>query len=381
MFPTVELAHDGRHRGPGVRRDRARQVGAALRGTQIKGDGETHPFLSPTTSSPTTRPGTRATSISRSSRPTTCWCASTRARALQLGLQLEQQFGTNPYKFGMIGSTDSTRALAAAKEDNFFGKHSGTEPSPRSAGSTRWPRSATRSIPAGSTVASGYAAVWAKREHARGDLRRHEAQGDLRHDRVTDAGAVLRRLGLRHRRRHEVAACPPTPATPRACRWAATCWAIRPAARRVPGRGLEGSAVRQTSTASRSSRAGSTPTANTPGEGLQRGLGRRPRQLDAMTASLSAGRQHGRRRQRHLDEHHRRPELGTVWTDPEFDPKRSAGLLLRPGARDPDAALDRLRRLRYGITMDPEVPMVHQERAYTSPICRRRHRHSRLRTG
>ena len=44
--------------------------------------------------------------------------------ALQIGLQLEQKLGTNPYKFGMIGSTDSHTSLAAVEEDNFFGKHS-----------------------------------------------------------------------------------------------------------------------------------------------------------------------------------------------------------------------------------------------------------------
>ena len=49
--------------------------------------------------------------------------------ALQIGLQLEQKLGTNPYKFGMVGATDSHTSLVAVEEDNFFGKHSGAEPS------------------------------------------------------------------------------------------------------------------------------------------------------------------------------------------------------------------------------------------------------------
>jgi hypothetical protein len=67
----------------------------------------------------------------------------------------------NPYKFGLIGSTDSHTALATAQEDNFFGKHSGTEPSPQ-----------RLEHPVGcfdgsciigwEQVASGLAAVWAK---------------------------------------------------------------------------------------------------------------------------------------------------------------------------------------------------------------------------
>ncbi len=55
-------------------------------------------------------------------------------RARRLGLQLEAKLGTNPYKFGMIGSTDSHTGLATADEDNFFGKHAGAEPNPQAHG-------------------------------------------------------------------------------------------------------------------------------------------------------------------------------------------------------------------------------------------------------
>ena len=50
-------------------------------------------------------------------------------RALQTGLRLQQRLGVNPYQFGLIGSTDSHTGLATGDEDNFFGKHAGTEPS------------------------------------------------------------------------------------------------------------------------------------------------------------------------------------------------------------------------------------------------------------
>ena len=46
------------------------------------------------------------------------------------GLVLRDRIGGNPYKFGMVGSTDSHTGLATAEEENFFGKHSGKEPKP-----------------------------------------------------------------------------------------------------------------------------------------------------------------------------------------------------------------------------------------------------------
>jgi hypothetical protein len=77
------------------------------------------------------------------------------------GLQLEQKLGVNPYQFGLIGSTDSHTSLATAEEENFFGKHSGTEPSP-----TRMEHVAVAfgdlKIMGWQQVASGYAAVWAR---------------------------------------------------------------------------------------------------------------------------------------------------------------------------------------------------------------------------
>ena len=50
--------------------------------------------------------------------------------ALKTGLRLESELGVNPYKFGMVGSTNSHTSLSTAEEDNFFGKHSGVEPEP-----------------------------------------------------------------------------------------------------------------------------------------------------------------------------------------------------------------------------------------------------------
>ena len=52
--------------------------------------------------------------------------------ALKNGLQDGRLTRHQPYKFGMVGSSDTHTALAAVEEDNYFGKHAGTEPSPGS---------------------------------------------------------------------------------------------------------------------------------------------------------------------------------------------------------------------------------------------------------
>ena len=49
--------------------------------------------------------------------------------ALQIGLQLEQDVGVNPFKFGMIGSTDAHTSLATTREENYWGQMPYSEPS------------------------------------------------------------------------------------------------------------------------------------------------------------------------------------------------------------------------------------------------------------
>jgi hypothetical protein len=80
---------------------------------------------------------------------------------LQRGLEQEQLLGTNPFKFGFIGGTDVHNSLTAIEEDNFFGKHVNQEPSPH-----RWDHVSKQGL--GKTrftwhyTAAGYAGVWAK---------------------------------------------------------------------------------------------------------------------------------------------------------------------------------------------------------------------------
>jgi len=129
--------------------------------TQIKGDGEAHPFLSPNdefADYETWDTGNMDLSVLKQDS----MLAGEYARSgLKRGLELETKLGANPFKFGMIGSTDSHTSLATAAEENFFGKHSGKEPTEH-----RWNHPIFDfngiQIMGWQQAASGYAAVWAQ---------------------------------------------------------------------------------------------------------------------------------------------------------------------------------------------------------------------------
>ena len=130
--------------------------------TQMKGDGETHPFLSPNDEFANYERWDKGNlDLSEAKKPEMLEFEYARA-ALRNGLKLEQELGANPYKFGMVGSTDSHTALAAVEEDNFFGKISSSEPSAERAMHPfmKNPKLGLK-IMGWETTASGYAGVWA----------------------------------------------------------------------------------------------------------------------------------------------------------------------------------------------------------------------------
>ncbi len=128
--------------------------------TQIKGDGETHPFLSPNDEFANYERWDKGNlDLSEKKKPEMLEFEYARA-ALRNGLKLEQELGVNPYKFGMIGSTDAHTGLAAIDEDNFWGKTSNVEPSATRA-THPWVKTPDAVIMGWEQTASGYAGVWA----------------------------------------------------------------------------------------------------------------------------------------------------------------------------------------------------------------------------
>jgi len=88
--------------------------------TQIKGDSETHPELSP--NDPFADFETYPHYIQQTVEDYEPGAADYVRSGLKRGLAIEQKTGVNPYKFGVIGSTDSHTGLASAEETNFLGK-------------------------------------------------------------------------------------------------------------------------------------------------------------------------------------------------------------------------------------------------------------------
>ncbi|MEM8581513.1 MAG: DUF3604 domain-containing protein [Pseudomonadota bacterium] len=158
MFPTEDTYHEGKVDEDYVTKRAKWEPHYEV--TQIKGDGEAHPVLSPDDEFADYE-NWDVGNLDLSELKTDDMLAAEYAReALKRGLLLEEKFGVNPYKFGMGGATDSHTSLATAEEDNYFGKSVSAEPS-----ATRvqhpFVESDLGAFEGHTLVASGYTAVWA----------------------------------------------------------------------------------------------------------------------------------------------------------------------------------------------------------------------------
>lgn len=149
--------------------------------TQIKGDSEAHPFLSPDDEFADFDTWDASNLNGTEAKTQDMLQYEYSREAYKTGLMLEEQLGINPYKVGQIGSTDAHTGMAAVEEENFFGKHSGVEPEPN-----RWEHLVIEapdpefSIYGWKQASGGYAAVWAMentREAIFDALERREVYG------------------------------------------------------------------------------------------------------------------------------------------------------------------------------------------------------------
>ncbi|WP_371377918.1 DUF3604 domain-containing protein [Thalassotalea aquiviva] len=135
--------------------------------TQIKGDGEAHPLLSPNDEFADYYTWDKGSFGKQRKTPDMLPREYARS-AWKRGLAYEKQLGVNPFKFGVVGSTDAHTALSTAQESNFFGKVAMVEPT---ADPVRFEEAITGRFSEDDpsddlkhmdALASGLAAVWAR---------------------------------------------------------------------------------------------------------------------------------------------------------------------------------------------------------------------------
>lgn len=334
--------------------------------TQIKGDGEAHPFLSPNDEFADYETWDRANLDGSELKKKEMLQYEYARSALKIGLQLEKKLGINPFKFGMIGSTDAHTAISSIEEDNFFGKHSGVEPEPH-----RWEHVVISSaldpnltVYGWQQAASGYAAVWATentREAIFDAMKRKEAYA------TTGSRIMVRFFGGWEFVNEDANTRQPA------------------AVGYEKGVPMGGDL--------RSAPPGKAPTflvaaLRDPYSGnLDRiQIVKGWLKADGTTAekvydvAVSGGRQigaDGRCKQpvgNTVDIQNATwkntigaPELIAVWKDPEFDSKQNAFYYARV-MEIPTPRWTAYEAKRFGLDLPQEVPMTTQERAYTSPI-------------
>jgi hypothetical protein len=365
MFELVDFAGNPIDRDYSERRARFEMLQEII---QTKGNSETHPTLSPndefagdlgvagwdygnlTLEGAPESPEMRPTMYLRS--------------GLMRGLEQEAKLGVNPFKFGFIGSTDVHNSLTAIEEDNFFGKHPIQEPSPH-----RWDHVSKEGF--GKTrytwhyMGAGYAAVWATentREAIWDAMKRREVYG------TSGTRIRLRFFG----------GWGFTPADAET-RYVADLGYTKgvPMGSDLPP-GPEGKAPSFLVAALKDPMFGNLDRIQIVKGWLGADGKAQERVYDVVWADAD---------RREIGPDGRLmpvgdtvdvanatwsdsigdPALVAVWTDPEFDPSQRAFYYARV-IEIPTPRWTAYDVLRFGIEMSPEVPMVKQERAWSSPI-------------
>ena len=138
--------------------------------TQIKGDEETHPLLSPEDEFADFERWDVANLSGTAAKEESMLQYEHARSALKLGLELGQELGANPYKFGLIGAIDAHTGIPTSREENYFGKYAHTEPSPDRHDREVIPaEDPALRIMTSQESASGLMAVWA-RQNTREEL-------------------------------------------------------------------------------------------------------------------------------------------------------------------------------------------------------------------
>jgi len=336
-----------------------------IEATQIKGDSEAHPFLSPNDEFADYETWDRSNlDGTELKKPEMLQYEYTRS-VLKIGLSLEKTLGINPFKFGMIGSSDAHTALSAVEEENFFGKHSGVEPEEH-----RWEHVVIAApdpdlnIYGWQQAASGLAAVWAQentREAIFDAMKRKETYA------TTGSRMTVRFFGGWNFSAEDTKSRMPAgigyeKGVPMGGDLTASSDGKAPtfllAAMKDPYSGnldriqiIKGWMKADGSTAERVYDVAVSGGREIASDGRCKQSVGNTVDIKSATWSNSIG----------------SPELIAVWKDPDFDPKERAFYYARV-IEIPTPRWTAYEALRFGATMSDNVPMTTEERAYTSPI-------------
>ena len=333
--------------------------------TQIKGDGEAHPFLSPDDEFADFETWDVANLDGTELKEEDMLQHEYAREALKTGLKIDKRIGVNPYRFGMIGSTDSHTSMATAEEENFFGKHSGVEPEP-----DRWKHVVITSqldpdlaIIGWQQAAAGYAAVWATentREAIFDAMQRKEVY-------ATSGPRIVVRLfgGWDFTKDDALSRLPAETGYTRGVPMGGELTTMEAkgapsflvAAAKDPYSGnLDRIQIVKGWMDSRGNTQEKVYDVVWSGDRQPDAKGKLPpvgNTVDVANATWSNS----------IGD----PELITVWEDPDFDPKQPAFYYARV-LEIPTPRWTAYEAKRFGVSMDKKVPMTLQERAYTSPI-------------
>ncbi|WP_309623222.1 DUF3604 domain-containing protein [Novosphingobium sp.] len=332
--------------------------------TQIKGDSESHPFMSPNDEFASYGDaGWELGNLDLSVKSTPEMQPGSYVReALKRGLLIEQRTGQNPYKYGVIGSTDAHTSLSTADDDNFFGKHPGAEPSPTRATKTQGlGRHDERQ--GWNYLASGYAAVWAtsnSREAIFDAMMRKEVYA------TTGPRMVLRVFGGWDFTAQDLAGD----------------WVKAGYGRGVP----MGGTLKRGGTSAPSfiiSALKDPAGANLDRVQVVKGWVDAAGQAHEKIFDVSWSEMDSARKliggkvpavgdtvdlaKPSYANTIGAPALTTVWADPEFDPGSRAFYYVRV-LEIPTPSWVAYDRIRFNLTLDPAIPLKQQERGYTAPI-------------
>ncbi len=335
-----------------------------IEATQIKGDSEAHPLLSPGDEFADYEKWDKANLNGTEVKTPGMYQYEYSREALKTGLLLERKLGVNPFKFGMIGSTDAHTSLAAVEEDNFFGKHSGVEPGPH-----RWEHVVIAAPDPKYTVngwqqaSAGYAGVWATentREAIFDAMKRKEVYA------TTGPRMVVRFFGG-----WDFTADDAESRLPAGVGYAKGV-PMGGDLRKTPG----GKSPSFLVAALKDSYSGNLDRIQIVKGWLDKGGKTQERVYDVVWSGDRKPGADGKVppvgntvnvEKATWKNSIGSPELSATWTDPEFDAKQPAFYYARV-IEIPTPRWTAYEALRFGVTMSPDVPMTSQERAYTSPI-------------